>query len=60
MKTKDKIRQELEKLNEPNLEKVSQLIDELKSKKGRRTKFLKTYNLGGKFDHVNIRNKPYE
>ena len=60
MSTKEKIQQELEKLSEQDLEKVSQLINELKSKKGRRTQHLKTFNLGGKFDNIDIRKEAYE
>jgi hypothetical protein len=60
MSTKEKIRQALDTLNENDLEKVAQLVTALQSKKGRRTSYLKTYDLGGKFDHVNIRDTAYD
>lgn len=60
MSTKEKIKQALDTLSEKDLEKVEQLVETLKSKKGRRTKYLKTYDLGGKFDHVNIRDIAYD
>lgn len=60
MSTKEKIKQALDTLNEKDLEKVEHLIEELKNKKGRRTQYLKTYDLGGKFDNVNIRDIAYD
>lgn len=60
MSTKEKIHQELEKLSEQDLEKVSQFINNLKSKKEKRTQHLKTFNLGGKFDNIDIRKEAYE
>jgi len=60
MSTKEIIKQALDTLNEKDLEKVAQLVTELQSKKGRRTKYLKTHDLGGKFDHVNIRDIAYD
>ena len=60
MSTKEKIQLELEKLSEQDLEKVSQFINELKNKKGKRTQHLKTFNLGGKFDNIDIRKEAYE
>ncbi|MDF9800266.1 hypothetical protein OKW21_005529 [Catalinimonas alkaloidigena] len=60
MSTKEKIKQALDTLSEKDLEKVEQLVEALKSKKGRRTKYLKLRDFGGKFDHVNIRDIAYE
>ena len=60
MNTKEKISRSLDTLNEEELEKVEQLIRELKSKQGRRTRHLKTYDLGGKYDQVNLRDVAYE
>ncbi|MFP4096083.1 MAG: hypothetical protein ACLFUB_16485 [Cyclobacteriaceae bacterium] len=60
MDIKDKIRQSLYTLSEQDLQKVEQLVTELKSKKGRRTRHLNTRDLGGKFDHINIRDAAYE
>lgn len=60
MNTKEKIKQELDTLSDNDLEKVEQLIQELKSKKGKRTQYLKPRDLGGKFDNVNIRDIAYE
>ena len=60
MNTKEKINQLLEGLSEKELERVEQLVEEIKSKKGHRTKYLRTHNLGGKYDQVNIRDAAYE
>jgi hypothetical protein len=67
MSIKEKIRQSLNTLSEQDLAKVEQLIEELKNKQAtqpssarRRTQHLKTYDLGGKYDQVNIRDVAYE
>lgn len=60
MDTKTKINQSLNTLSEEDLEKVSQLIKELKSKKQHRTKNLKSYDLGGKYDQKDLRDIAYE
>lgn len=60
MNIKDKIRQSLDTLSEQDLAKVEALVTELKSKKAHRTRHLKTRDLGGKFDHKNIRDAAYE
>ena len=59
MSTKEKINQLLDTLGEEDLKKVEQLIESIKSKK-KRTEHLKTYDLGGKYDQVNIRDVAYE
>jgi hypothetical protein len=60
MDIKEKIRQSLDILDLQNLKKVEALVTEVKSKKGRRTQHLALRDLGGKFDHLNIRNAAYE
>lgn len=60
MSTKEKIKQALDTLNEKDLEKIEQLVEELQSKKGRRTKHLKLRDFGGKFDNLNIRDIAYD
>lgn len=60
MDIKDKIKQSLDTLSEQDLQKVEQLVSELKSKKGHRTRHLRPRDLGGKFDHTNIRDAAYE
>jgi len=60
MDIKDKIKQSLDTLSEQDLQKVEQLVSELKNKKGHRTQHLNTRDLGGKFDHTNIRDAAYE
>ncbi len=60
MDTKEKIKQSLDTLSEKDLEKVDQLIEGLKGQRGHRTRYLKTYDLGGKYDHINLRDIAYE
>ncbi len=60
MNTKERIKQSLDTLSKEDLEKVDQLVEGLKSKQGRRTGSLKTYDLGGKYDQVNLRDIAYE
>ncbi len=47
MSTKEKIKQELDELSEPELQKVSELISLLMEKKSRRTKLLKLRDFEG-------------
>jgi hypothetical protein len=60
MDIKQKIKQSLDTLGEQDLQKVEQLVSELKNKKGHLTRHLKTRDLGGNFDHTNIREAAYE
>ena len=58
MSSREKIKQQIDKLSEQELEKVSELIASLIKKK--RTDGLPTFDLGGKFDKMDIRKGAYE
>jgi hypothetical protein len=57
MSSREKIKQQIDSLNEQELEKVSELIASLKAKK--RTDGLPTFDLSGKFDKMDIRKEAY-
>lgn len=59
MSTKEKVKIEIENLPDDVLEQVYQFINSLKTKKKSHHK-LRTVNLNGQFDDVNIREQAYE
>lgn len=59
MSIKEKIKQELEELNEAELQKISALIDALKGKKNTRTASLTPRDFDGRLDNRNLRDLAY-
>jgi len=59
MNTKEKIKEKIDQLPEEKLQEIDAYLDRLlKGKK--RTDGLPTFNLGGKFDNMDIRKEAYE
>jgi len=60
MITKEKIKQEIDRLLENYLEEVYELLKRIVAGKKPQTKSLTKRNFQGKLDQVNIRNEAYE
>lgn len=60
MSDKETLQQAIETLNTSELREVSALIDRLKKQRKKKSEYLKTYDLGGKFDHLNVREQAYD
>ena len=58
MSRREKIKQQIDTLNEQELAKVSEIITSLIGKK--RTDGLPTFDLNGKFDKMDVRKEAYE
>lgn len=58
MNLREKIKQEIDSLSDEEVQKLEKLIVSLKTKK--RTDGLPTFDLGGKFDKMNLRKEAYE
>ena len=59
MITKDKIKREIDKIPEEQLEKLYRYITNLQRTKNKKHK-LRTYKLQGQFDDIDVREKAYE
>jgi len=59
MITKEKVKQEIDKMPDDILEKVYKYINSLRTKKQRANK-IHTFSLKGQLDNINIREKAYE
>ena len=59
MSIKETLQQQIETLTESELQEVARLIERLKAPK-KRSQYLKTYDLRGKFDNLNVREQAYE
>lgn len=60
MKEKETLQQALETLSTAELQQVSELIERLKKQRKKKSEHLKTYDLGGKFDRLNVRDQVYD
>ncbi len=59
MTTKEKVKKEIDKMPNDTLEKVSRYINSLKTKTTQKKK-IRTFDLKGQLDNVNIRERAYE
>ncbi|MCF8303677.1 MAG: hypothetical protein K9I94_10425 [Bacteroidales bacterium] len=59
MSIKEKVKHELEYLNEEELQLVNEYIRNLRKPKNKK-RGIKTHHFKGMFDHVNIRKQAYE
>lgn len=59
MNTKEKIKEKIDQLPEGKLQEIDTYLDRLLQGK-KRTDGLPTFDLGGKFDHIDIRKEAYE
>jgi hypothetical protein len=59
MTTKEKLKREIDQLNDDLIEDIYRIINDLKRKKTKKRE-IHTYKLGGIFDDLNIRQEAYE
>lgn len=60
MVTKELIKKEIDKLPDSDLDKVYEIVHQLIDKKRIAPKRIKTVNLKGRFDNIDIRKESYE
>ena len=59
MTTKEKLKKEIDRLNDDLIEDIYRIINNLKRKRTKKRE-IRTYKLGGIFDDLNIRQEAYE
>lgn len=59
MTTKEKLKKEIDQLNDDLIEDIYRMIHNLKRNKTKKRQ-IQTYHLGGLFDDLNIRQEAYE
>ncbi len=59
MTTKEKLKREIDRMNDDLIEDIYRIINNLKIKRTQRRK-IHTYKLGGIFDDLNLRREAYE
>ena len=59
MSTKERVKQEIDRMPEELVEEVLKFIENYLEKKKER-RFVHTYKLKGSYDNINIRKKAYE
>lgn len=59
MTTKEKLKREIDQLNDDLIEEIYRIINNLK-RKNRKKREIHTYKLGGIFDDLKIRQEAYE
>ena len=59
MSTKEKVKEEIDRMPDELVEKVYKYIEEYLKNKNKKN-IVSTYSLKGSFDHINIRESAYE